>query len=259
MRLRLAGVLLLPLAMVMAWASPAAAQWRVHPPLYPYPYGYYGRYYEPEADVRLDIKPKQAAVYVDGYFAGQVDDFDGLFQRLHVTPGEHEIVVYLQGYRALHEKLYLGPNTSRKIEARLAPLGPGEANEPIPVPAPPPEGAQPMPMPRPMPRGGPGRFSPPPPPPPPQPDNGPDAGAAGNPPAGRPSGPDGTLVLRVSPTGADVLIDGQHWNSPTIPMSASSSSSRPGITSSRCTRTATAISARRSMSRRAERAASTPA
>jgi hypothetical protein len=72
-----------------------------------------------------------------------------------------------------------------------------------------------MPMPRPMPRGGPGRYAPPPPPP----DNGADQpGPAANvPPPPARFGPDGTLVLRVSPAGADVLIDGEHWNGPTRP------------------------------------------
>ena len=33
-------------------------------------------------DVRLMVRPRDAAVYVDGYYAGVVDDFDGVFQRL---------------------------------------------------------------------------------------------------------------------------------------------------------------------------------
>jgi len=38
---------------------------------------------------------------VDGYFAGQVDDFDGKFQRLHVEPGPHRIEVRADGYAPL--------------------------------------------------------------------------------------------------------------------------------------------------------------
>ena len=30
-------------------------------------------------DVRLQVRPRGAAVYVDGYYAGVVDDFDGVF------------------------------------------------------------------------------------------------------------------------------------------------------------------------------------
>ena len=60
-------------------------------------YGY--RLRAPDASVRLDVKPKEAEVYVDGYYAGVVDDFDGTFQRLRVEPGEHEIELWLDGYR----------------------------------------------------------------------------------------------------------------------------------------------------------------
>ena len=61
---------------------------------YQYPWGPYGyppyRAYrvDPGASLRLEVKPKDAEVYVDGYYAGIVDDFDGTFQRLSVTPGE---------------------------------------------------------------------------------------------------------------------------------------------------------------------------
>ena len=41
--------------------------------------------------MRFDVKPNDASVYVDGYYAGVVDDFDGAFQRLRTAPGGHEI------------------------------------------------------------------------------------------------------------------------------------------------------------------------
>ena len=56
---------------------------------YPYwypPYGYRGRY-DPSASLRLQVEPKETEVFIDGYFAGTVDDFDGFFQRLHLEPG----------------------------------------------------------------------------------------------------------------------------------------------------------------------------
>jgi len=48
-----------------------------------YPYGY--RYAPPDAAVKFDVKPKEAAVYIDGYYAGLVDDYDGAFQRLRTA------------------------------------------------------------------------------------------------------------------------------------------------------------------------------
>ena len=128
-------VLVLPiLAGIIAVPALAGAQFR-YPPYPPYPYYAYAA---SESDVRILVKPKEAAVYVDGYFAGKVEEFDGAFQRLHVTPGAHEITIYLEGYRSLREKLYLSPRSSRKIEGTLERLAPGEQNEPLPTPAEPP-------------------------------------------------------------------------------------------------------------------------
>jgi hypothetical protein len=52
------------------------------------PYGLgYGFRDELTASVRLVVTPREAEVYVDGYLAGTVDDYDGIFQRLHLRPG----------------------------------------------------------------------------------------------------------------------------------------------------------------------------
>ena len=167
----------------------------------PMPYGYPYRF-AAESNVRLDIKPKQAAVYVDGYFAGQVDDFDGVFQRLHVTPGQHELIVYLAGYHSLHEQLYLSANATRKISAKMEPLRAGEPNDPMPEPVNPPadEFQAPPPERMPPPRPGARRM------PPPPPDNGGPSAAS--------SSPVGTVAIRVQPAATEILIDGQRWTSP---------------------------------------------
>ena len=62
---------------------------------YGYPYGYYGYGwgYDPAASIRIQATPREAQVYVDGYFVGIVDDYDGFSQRLRLVPGEHELVV----------------------------------------------------------------------------------------------------------------------------------------------------------------------
>jgi hypothetical protein len=66
---------------------------------------YYAPAYIPVADdegtLRLKVKPRDAMVYVDGYYAGRVDDFDGVFQRLHIDPGAHTIEVRADGYEPL--------------------------------------------------------------------------------------------------------------------------------------------------------------
>ena len=51
--------------------------------------------------IRLKVKPSDASVYVDGYNVGVVDDFDGAFQRLRLTPGPHRLEIRALSYRPL--------------------------------------------------------------------------------------------------------------------------------------------------------------
>ncbi len=153
-------------------------------PWYPYPiFGFPG---VPIPDhivsLRLKVTPREAFVYVDGYAAGVVDDYDGVFQRLRLVPGPHEIVIYSPGHRTLRQNVYYNPGSNHTIDYRLDPLLPGET-------------AEPQPTPRPLPQ-----FPGMPPPPP--------GGAA--PAATR----TGTLALRVQPADASILIDGQPWTGP---------------------------------------------
>jgi hypothetical protein len=54
-----------------------------------------------EAGLKLKVKPSDAQVFVDGYFAGQVDEFDGAFQRLPMKAGTHKIEIRAPGYAPL--------------------------------------------------------------------------------------------------------------------------------------------------------------
>jgi hypothetical protein len=54
-----------------------------------------------EGALRLKIKPRDAQVFVDGYYVGVVDSFDGTFQRLHVEAGPHRIEVRAAGFEPL--------------------------------------------------------------------------------------------------------------------------------------------------------------
>ena len=176
-------------------------QWGPYGPWGPYgrgpygPWGPYPRYYRMDeftASVKFDVKPKDAEVYVDGSLAGQIDDFDGIFQELRLRPGGHEIVVYRDGFRAVHEQLYFEPYEGRKLRFNLDPLAPGEPQEPRPQ-APPPGAMREDPRGREMPRQG------PPPPPEPRP---------------APQGQFGTLSIRVLPADAEIVVDGERWTGP---------------------------------------------
>lgn len=100
---------------------------------YPYPYQNPYRYYRDDADLRLEVKPRETEVYVDGARAGIVDDFDGIFQHLRLQPGDHEITLYLQGYRAWSETRYFGPHSDQRILHTMLPLSAGQPEDPRPV------------------------------------------------------------------------------------------------------------------------------
>ena len=75
---------------------------------YPYPPYYYGAYYDNTGSARLQVTPRNTQVYIDGYFVGVVDNFDGNLQRLHVEAGEHELQLYLEGHRPFTQKVLFG-------------------------------------------------------------------------------------------------------------------------------------------------------
>jgi hypothetical protein len=52
------------------------------------------------AQLRLDIQPKRAAVFVDGSYMGHGGDFGGRFHSMLVSPGKHHLKVTLDGYKA---------------------------------------------------------------------------------------------------------------------------------------------------------------
>jgi hypothetical protein len=103
-------------------------------PWYPYAYAY------PipgsrNAAIRTDVTPKQAEVFVDGYFAGDAGDFDGAFNHLSVLPGGHQVTFHLDGFRTITQDVYVRPDSTFKMNARMERLGRGETSAPVPAPA----------------------------------------------------------------------------------------------------------------------------
>jgi PEGA domain len=104
-------------------------------PYYGYGYGGYPIGARASGDVRVLATPKQAEVYVDGFYAGVVDDFDGVLQRLHTTPGGHAITLHLEGYRTVTQNIYVTPDATFKLQLTMDKLGPGETSAPPLIPA----------------------------------------------------------------------------------------------------------------------------
>ena len=104
------------------------------------PYGRWAPYpvharYSPFGSARLQVKPNNAEVYIDGHRAGTVDDFDGVFQRLEVPAGGHEVTIHLSGYRTFTQKVLFRPGATVTIRHELEPLAAGESASPPPAPA----------------------------------------------------------------------------------------------------------------------------
>ena len=72
-----------------------------------------------DGELRLKIKPRDAQVFVDGYYVGIVDDFDGVFQRLHLPSGPHRIEVRAPGYETLTFDVQIRFDETTKFEGDL--------------------------------------------------------------------------------------------------------------------------------------------
>jgi PEGA domain-containing protein len=59
--------------------------------------------------VALEMTPYDADVFVDGTYAGRVEDFDGATQPLTLTTGVHEIEVQAQGYEPMRMNVEVQP------------------------------------------------------------------------------------------------------------------------------------------------------
>ena len=102
------------------------------------PYGgYYGGYsgggggggysvssggYRGEGSVRLKIKQRQAEVYVDGYFVGRVDEFDGSFQKLDLDGGGHKVELKADGFEPLDFEILITPGETVTYKGELKPI-----------------------------------------------------------------------------------------------------------------------------------------
>ena len=119
---------------------------------YGYPYPYYGySYYDPaftgsfywsshawqsgayysggnfDSDLgklRLDMQPREAEVYIDGYYAGVVDDFDGQLQGLRLEAGNYRVQVSLPGFQPLDIDVHVQPGRTTTYRGELTPERP---------------------------------------------------------------------------------------------------------------------------------------
>jgi len=71
------------------------------------------------SDIKMDVNPNRAAVFVDDLFVGHAADFDGLVHSLRVAPGHRKITISLPGYQTFSTELDLLPNQRFKLKTKL--------------------------------------------------------------------------------------------------------------------------------------------
>ncbi|MDD5542978.1 MAG: PEGA domain-containing protein [Acidobacteriia bacterium] len=127
---------------------------------YPYPYAYSGPGYgypppppgysmtyedRPQSPnsrtawLRIDVQPRDAAVYIDGEYAGLASDFEGGKRLLPVSPTDHTVRLEAQGFQSARIDLRVNPLQTLDVKQHLAPLAhsstsPGEPPNSSPPP-----------------------------------------------------------------------------------------------------------------------------
>lgn len=71
------------------------------------------------AEIKLEVTPDRAAVFVDGGFIGPVEDFGGMGGALLVSPGKHRIKIAMPGYQPFETDVNLLPNQKFTLKTEL--------------------------------------------------------------------------------------------------------------------------------------------
>jgi hypothetical protein len=96
-----------------------------------YGYGYGGGGYYPSysgaqgfdvGSVKLKVRQRDAEVWVDGYYAGTVDDFDGMFQSLRLDSGAYRIEIRKPGFETLTFDVRVQPDRTITFRGDLRPV-----------------------------------------------------------------------------------------------------------------------------------------
>ena len=78
----------------------------------------------PRGGLKLKVSPSQAEVYVDGYYIGKVDDYNGAFQRLELPVGTHRVELRAKGYEPISFEVNIEPRDTIAYRGTMQPLQP---------------------------------------------------------------------------------------------------------------------------------------
>lgn len=80
------------------------------------------------AQVKLDVDPDRAAVFVDGQFVGYAGQFQGWGRAMLVAPGKHQIKVALVGYQDFTTEVNLRAHQKFTLKTALIPASVEQAD-----------------------------------------------------------------------------------------------------------------------------------
>ena len=73
------------------------------------------------SQLKLQVTPDRAAVFVDEGFVGTVREFSGVGRGMLVSPGKHRVKIALPGYQVFETEINLLPKQKITIKTDLAP------------------------------------------------------------------------------------------------------------------------------------------
>jgi hypothetical protein len=73
------------------------------------------------SQIKLQVTPERAAVFVDDAFVGSVNEFMGAGHAMLVSPGKHRVKIALPGYQAFDTEVDLLPHQKITLKTELLP------------------------------------------------------------------------------------------------------------------------------------------
>lgn len=74
--------------------------------------------------LKLKVTPKDAEVYVDGYYMGRVDQYNGAFQRLDLPVGVHRVELRAKNYNNVSFEVKIEPRDIQTYHGTMQSLQP---------------------------------------------------------------------------------------------------------------------------------------
>ena len=73
------------------------------------------------SEVKLEVTPDRAAVFVDEGYVGTPKEFSGLGRAMVIAPGKHRVRIALAGYQDFTTEINLRPKQKITIKTDLIP------------------------------------------------------------------------------------------------------------------------------------------